>query len=83
MTGGYIMKVDDVTIHSILNTYGKGLQVKKNDETVNSTQKQAITKKKSKKLNLTQKDLSVVNYTKDGKVNIDKDKKQSLIDFFQ
>ena len=83
MTGGFVLKVDDVTIQSILNTYGKGLQVKKPDDEVKGPKKQDIVKKKEKKLNLTPKDLSVVNYTKDGRVNIDKDKKQSLIDFFQ
>jgi len=80
MTGGCIMQVDDVTLQSILNTYGKGLQVKKNG---NSSQKDVIPKNKAKKLNLTQEELSVINYSKNGKLNIDKDKKQSLIDFFQ
>ncbi len=74
------MQVDDVTLQSILNTYGKGLQVKKNG---NSPKKDVITKNKAKKLNLTQEELSVINYSKNGKLNIDKDKKQSLIDFFQ
>jgi hypothetical protein len=80
MIGGFVMQVDDVTLQSILNTYGKGLQVKKNG---NNSKKDVITKNKAKKLNLTQEELSVINYSKNGKLNIDKDKKQSLIDFFQ
>ncbi len=77
------MKVDDATLQSIINTYGKGLQVKKAPDNSKEPKKQAIVKNKDKKLNLTAKDMSVVNYSKDGTVNIDKDKKQSLIDFFQ
>ncbi len=83
MIGGSILKVNDVTIHGILNTYGKGLQIKKLDDNSETPKKKTIAKNKAKKLNLTAKDLSVVNYKKDGTVNIDKDKKQSLIDFFQ
>lgn len=80
MIGGFVVKVDDVTLQSILNTYGKGLQVKKNGT---APKKEVIAKNKTKKLNLTKQDLSAVNYTKDGNINIDEDKKQSFIDFFQ
>ncbi len=77
------MKVDDATLQSIINTYGKGLQIKKSPENSKEPKKQAIIKKKEKKLHLTPKDMSVINYSKDGTVNIDEEKKQSLIDFFQ
>jgi len=80
LTGGFVVKVDDVTLQSILNTYGKGLQVKKEGS---APKKQVIAKNKAKKLNLTPQDLNVVNYNKDGNINIDENKKQSFIDFFQ
>ncbi len=74
------MKIDEVTIQNILNTYGKGIGSKKNTAL---KKKEEISDKQTKNLELRAKDLNVVNYSKDGQIKLDSDKKQSLIDFFE
>jgi hypothetical protein len=74
------MKIDEVTLQNILKTYGKQL---KPDRTKTKTQKQDTINNNKAKQKLVSEDLDVINYDKEGKVKINSQKKDALIDFFQ
>jgi hypothetical protein len=75
------MKVDETTLQNILKAYGKKMKPRKNtlevpkqDQTENES---APTKK------LESAELDIINYDKEGKVAINPQQKEALIDFFQ
>ncbi len=74
------MKVDETTLQNILKAYGKQMKPRKNK--VEAPKEEAAAKEKvSKKLD--SEDLDIINYDKEGKVSINSQKKDALIDFFQ
>jgi len=74
------MKVDEVTLQNILKTYGKELRTEKTKE---KTQKPIISNDSKVKPKLNSEDLDAINYDNEGKIKIDSQKKEALIDFFQ
>jgi len=74
------MKVDEATLQNILKAYGQRMKPRKN--TMIEPKKEVAEKDKvSKKLE--SEDLDLINYDKEGKVAINSNKKDALIDFFQ
>jgi hypothetical protein len=74
------MKIDDVTLQNILKTYGKEMKL---DKTRTKAQIKDIINKHKAKQKLVSEDLDVINYDKEGKIKINSQKKDALIDFFQ
>jgi hypothetical protein len=74
------MKVDEVTLQNILKAYGKQMKPGKNKLKV---PKEDITDANKTSKKLVSEDLEAINYEKDGKVTINPQKKDALIDFFQ
>ena len=74
------MKIDEVSLQSVLRAYGKNIKVK------NDTQKEdmdAANASSSKVKPLSENDFDLVGYDVNGKLNISQEKKKALIDFFQ
>ena len=76
------MKVNEATLQSILNAYGKEMRTAKPKQK-ESPQKQETTEKSDLKKELKSEELDIIKYDKDGKISIDSQKKEALIDFFQ
>lgn len=74
------MKVNEATLQNILKAYGKEMRPEKNKT---KPQKEESINKNNIKKKLTSEDLDIINYDKEGKVKIDSQKKDALIDFFQ
>ena len=80
--GVILMKVNEATLQSILNAYGKEMRTAKPKQK-ESPQKQETTEKSDLKKELKSEELDIIKYDKDGKISIDSQKKEALIDFFQ
>jgi hypothetical protein len=74
------MKINDATLQNILKTYGKEI---KPDKSRGKLQKQEPINKDNIEKETISEDLDIVNYDKEGKVKIDSQKKDALIDFFE
>lgn len=74
------MKVDNTTLQNILKNYGKELKPSKAKP---KPQKEDSINKNNPSQKLDSEDLDIINYDKEGKVSIDSQKKDALIDFFQ
>jgi hypothetical protein len=80
MIWSLLMKVDNTTLQNILKNYGKEMKPHKARP---KTQKQDSTNQNTSSQKLDSEDLDIINYDKEGKVSIDSQKKDALIDFFQ
>ncbi len=74
------MKINDATLQNILTTYGKQIRA---DKSKVNLPKEDEGKKDVEKGTLAPEELDIVNYGKDGKVQVDSQKKEALIDFFE
>lgn len=76
------MKVNESTLQSILKSYGKEMRTAKPKQK-EKPQKQETTEKSDINKELNSEELDIIKYDKDGKISIDNQKKEALIDFFQ
>lgn len=74
------MKINDAVLQNILNTYGKNIKPDKSTE--EPQKKDSINKNTIDKETISE-NLDIINYDKEGKVKIDSQKKDALIDFFE
>lgn len=75
------MKVDETTLQNILKAYGKKMKPRKNTLDVPKQDQPELKSTTSKKLDSAE--LDIINYDKEGKVAINTQQKDALIDFFQ
>lgn len=74
------MKINEATLQNILKAYGQKIRPEKN---IKKLQDEEPTNKNKIKKESLQEDLDIINYDQEGKVNINPQKKDALIDFFE
>lgn len=74
------MKINDATLQHILKSYGKQMRP---DKTKIKLQKEDIIKKDNIEKKISTEELDIVNYDQEGKVKVNPQKKDALIDFFE
>lgn len=74
------MKINESTLQNILNSQGKDARADKINPKNQKPEKAAI---KFLDENLGEEELNIIRYDKEGKVSIDSESKNALIDFFQ
>lgn len=74
------MKVDDATLQAILKNYGKQIRP---DKSRPKPQKEEPIEKDKAEQKLDSQELNIVNYDKEGKVKLNPQKKEALVDFFE
>lgn len=75
-----LMKVNEATLQNILKAYGQKMRPGKN---ATKLQNEEPANKNNIKQEPLQEDLDIINYDQEGKVNINPQKKDALIDFFE
>jgi uncharacterized protein YehS (DUF1456 family) len=76
----YLMKVNEATLQNILKAYGQKIRAEKRSAKLQDEEPTNKDKIKQKSL---QEELDIINYDQEGKVNINPQKKDALIDFFE
>jgi hypothetical protein len=74
------MKVNEATLQNILKAYGQKSRAEKRSAKLQDEEPTNKDKIKQKSL---QEELDIINYDQEGKVNINPQKKDALIDFFE
>ncbi|MGE5340139.1 MAG: hypothetical protein ACM3SY_01540 [Candidatus Omnitrophota bacterium] len=74
------MKVDEPTLQNILKTYGK--EMKANKPKAKTSRDETLDPKDESVNALDPEDLNFINYDKEGKIAVNPQTKEALIDFF-
>ncbi len=77
------MKINETTLQHVLKSYGKGVRPEKARPKSQKAQKEEHPGKDGDTELVKSEEVDVIKYDKEGKVSIDSQKKEALIDFFQ